>query len=262
VPDRSGKGSLSVVGIGIRPGLHLTQETRVRIQRADDVLYLLAEIGPTGWIHALNASAESLAPLYRPDREQGEVYEELVESALTRVRRGRNVCMVTYGNPAVFDDSSLEAIRRARAEGFRARLLPAVSSLDCLFADLGLDPGKNGLQLHDATDFLIFRRTPDLSVPLVLWQISVIGQTRTTGIVNRGGLRLLAERLGELYGGGHGVVVYEASPFPVGPPMIERSSVNNLASAEVTGLSSLYVPAASNSTPDPAVRDRLSNLTA
>jgi hypothetical protein len=256
-PRQRSEGSLVVVGAGIRPGLHLTQETRARIERADEVLYLLAEMAPNAWIHRLNPAARSMVEIYRPGRDQREVYEELVETVLEPVRLGRNVCMVTYGHPAIFDDSCHEAVRRARAEGFTAELLPAVSAMDCLFADLGVDPGRQGLQLFDATDFLLFRRTPDVTVPLVLWQISVIGETVTTGAVNRPGLALLAERLEELYGAEHEVIVYEATPFPVGRPLIERSSVRDLASAPLTGLSTLFVPTASRPEPDLRLRDAL-----
>ena len=235
-------GSLVVVGAGIRLGLHLTIESRDRIERADDVLYLLAELAPTSWIHTLNPAARSMIDIYRPGRDQREVYEELVETALGCVRRGRDVCMVTYGNPAVFDDSCHEAVRRAREEGYEAEMLPAVSAIDCLFVDLGVDPGRYGLQLFEARDFLDSERSPDTGVPLVLWQISVIGTTRTTDTVDRDGLRRLAARLADLYGDDHVVTVYEATPFPVGRPTIDQVPVAELPDAPVPGLSSLYVP--------------------
>ena len=236
------RGSLVAVGAGIRPGLHLTQESRSRIERADEVLYLLAELAPTSWIHELNPAARSLIDIYRPGRDQREVYEELVETALESVRRGRYVCMVTYGNPAVFDDSCHEAVRRAREEGYLAEMLPAISAIDCLFVDLGIDPGRVGLQLFEATQYLTSERAPDTSVPLVLWQISVVGGTQTTNAVNRDGLRRLATRLAALYGEDHEVIVYEAAPFPVGRPTIEHVRVADLPEAEIPGLSSLYVP--------------------
>lgn len=258
-PHAGGKGSLVVVGTGIRPG-HLTRETRKQIERADDVLYLLAELAPTSWIHQLNPSAESMIEIYRPGRDQREVYEELVEGVLRRVREGRRVCMVTYGHPAVLDDSCHEAVRRSRAEGYSAHLLPAVSAIDCLLADLDVDPGREGLQLFEATDFLLHRRALDASVPLVLLQISVIGDTRTTGSVNRKGLSLLADRLEDSYGADHEVVIYEATPFSVGHPTIERSSVKKLASAPIEGLSTLFVPALSSPEPDPAAQEALQQI--
>jgi hypothetical protein len=142
----------------------------------------------------------------------------------------------------VFDRTSHEAVRRARAEGFEARILPGITAEDCLYVDLELDPGAAGCQSFDATDFLVRRRAPDPAVPLILWQVGVVGETRTTGEVRRLGLSVLGERLEELYGAEHELVVYEATPFPVGRPMIERCAVRQLADAGVTGLSTLYVP--------------------
>ena len=254
---RSRPGSLTIVGTGIRPGLQITQEARVRIQRADKVLYLIAEQAPTTWLHRLNASAESMAAMYQPGRPYLDVYEETVTTLLSWVRRGLDVCAVTYGHPSVLDRSTSEAVARARAEGYRTRILPGISAQDCLFVDLELDPGEDGFQTFDATDFLVRTRTPDVAVPLVLWQISLIGTTRVTGDVNRSGLGILAERLVELYGPDHEVVVYETSPFPIGMPMVERCPVSRLADAGVTGMSSLYVPPKSKPSPDPVMMARL-----
>src|SRR5205814_2025529 len=122
---------------------------------------------------------------------------------------------------------SHEAIARARAEGYPARMLPGISAEDCLFADLGLDPAEAGCQSFEATDFLLHERPADASVPLVLWQISVIGEFGTSGAPNRAGLAVLAERLAGSHGPDHEVVLYEASPFPVGGPIIDRVRVRD-----------------------------------
>jgi hypothetical protein len=240
-PDRR-PGSLTIVGAGIRPGLHATRESIARIRSADKVLYLLAEITPISWLEELNPSAEPLDDLYRADRPFAEVYEDIVGRILDHVRKPQEVCVVFYGHPSVFDRTSHDAVRRARAEGFEAHILPGITAEDCLYIDLELDPGAAGCQSFDATDFLVRRRAPDPAVPLILWQVGVVGGTRTTGEVRRLGLSVLGERLEELYGAEHELVVYEATPFPVGRPMIERCVVRELADAGVTGLSTLYVP--------------------
>jgi hypothetical protein len=240
-PDRR-PGSLTIVGAGIRPGLHATRESIARIRSADKVLYLLAEITPISWLEELNPSAEPLDDLYRADRPFAEVYDGIVGKILDHVRKPQEVCVVFYGHPSVFDRTSHDAVRRARAEGFEARILPGITAEDCLYVDLEFDPGAAGCQSFDATDFLVRRRAPDPAVPLILWQVGVVGGTRTTGEVRRLGLSVLGERLEELYGAEHELVVYEATPFPVGRPMIERCAVGELGDAGVTGLSTLYVP--------------------
>jgi Tetrapyrrole (Corrin/Porphyrin) Methylases len=255
-PDQP-SGSLTIAGAGIRPGLHATRESLARIRSADKVLYLLAEITPITWLEELNPSAEPLDDLYRADRPFAEVYEDIVGRILDHVRKPQEVCVVFYGHPSVFDRTSHDAVRRARAEGFEARILPGITAEDCLYVDLELDPGAAGCQSFDATDFLVRRRAPDPAVPLILWQVGVVGETRTTGEVRRLGLSVLGERLEELYGAEHELVVYEATPFPVGRPMIERCAVRQLADAGVTGLSTLYVPPKGVTPPDADMMARL-----
>jgi tetrapyrrole (corrin/porphyrin) methylase-like protein len=250
-------GSLIIVGAGIRPGLHTTREAMRRIEGADKVLYLLAEVAPVGWLVELNPSAEALDPIYRPDRPYADVYEEIVATILQHVRKPQDVCVVFYGHPSVFDRTSHDSVQRARAEGFPARILPGITAEDCLYVDLEIDPGATGMQSFDATDFLLRGRTPDTTVPLILWQVGIVGGSRTTGEVRRQGLEILAERLSELYGAGHELVVYEATPFPVGRPMIERCAVGGLADAGVTGLSTIYVPAAAEAVRDAGMVARL-----
>src|SRR6059036_2752839 len=58
-----------------------------------------------------------------------------------------------------------------------ARMLPGISSEDCLFADLGVDPGQNSCQSFEATDFLASRRRFDPSSELILWQVGVLGES-------------------------------------------------------------------------------------
>lgn len=252
-----GPGSLTIAGAGIRPGLHTTREAIARIRSADKVLYLLAEITPVRWLQELNPSAESLEDLYRPGRPFAEVYEDIVETILEHVRVPQDVCVVFYGHPGVFDRTSRDAIDRARGEGFDARMLPGITAEDCLYVDLELDPGGSGMQSFDATDFLVRRRTPDTTVPMILWQVGIVGGSRTTAEVRRPGLEVLAERLSELYGPDHELVVYEATPFPIGRPLIERTAVRDLAEAGVTGLSSLFVPGKDEASVDEQMMARL-----
>lgn len=254
---RTQRGSLTIVGAGIRSGLQVTQETISCIERAGKVLYLLSEDVPTAWIHSLNESAESMAALYGPGRRYRDVYDDIVDTILEWVRKDVDVCAMTYGHPYVFDTSTRAAAKRADAEGYRVRVLPGISALDCLFVDLELDPGLNGCHTFDATDFLVRRRAPDVTVPLVLWQISVIGGSHTAARVDRDNLAVLAARLAEHYGPDHEVVVYEATPYPIGRPTIERCRLDDLAAADVSGMSSLYVPPLNVAAADAEMRSRL-----
>jgi Tetrapyrrole (Corrin/Porphyrin) Methylases len=237
------RGALTVVGTGIRIGLQLTPESRAAIEAADELLYVNAEPLGDRWLASLHPHARNLATLYRAGVERHEIYAAIVEAILERVRAGAKVCAAFYGHPGVFVRPSHEAIRRARAEGYDARMLPAVSAEDCLFADLGVDPAVDGCASYDATAFLARRRPLDTSAALVLWQVAAVGETRAVREGEHGrNLGLLADRLLEQYPPEHDAVLYEASPFPIVKPLIEQITIGALADAAPTGQATLYVP--------------------
>jgi uncharacterized protein YabN with tetrapyrrole methylase and pyrophosphatase domain len=223
---------------------------------AQKLLYLFADPVPAAWVQGLNPSAESLERFYAPGKFRSETYEEMVEEILSWVRKGLKVCAVFYGHPGVFGFPPHEAIRRARSEGFSARMLPGVSAEDCLYADLGVDPG-DGCQSFEATNFLLFPRTFDPTVSLVLWQVAAIGELRGTDHPSPPGLKVLEEYLERFYGREHEVVLYEASPYAVGGPTIQRVPLRGLSGAQVRAMTTLYVPPKGHPPPDLAMFDRL-----
>jgi uncharacterized protein YabN with tetrapyrrole methylase and pyrophosphatase domain len=223
----------------------VTPEATAAIERADEVLYLVTQPLTAHWIERTNPRSRSLHGLYAPGKPRRETYAEMVDELLAPVRAGRDVCAAFYGHPGVFVMPGHEAVRRARAEGHRARMLPAVSALDCLVADLGIDPAATGLQSYEATDFVVYHRAVDEAATLVLWQIGVVGELGYAMEPRRDNLALLVERLAESYPHDHEVIVYEASPYPlVADPVVLRLPLEELADAPVPLLSTLVVPPA------------------
>lgn len=250
-------GSLTVVGTGIHLVGDLTLAAKAWIEQADKVLFAVADPVTAAWLRTLNPTAEAL-PMDTTLARRRLMHQAMVERILTEVRQGLRVCVVFYGHPGVFVDPAHEAIRRARSEGFTARMLPGISAQDCLFADLGVDPGKNGCQSFEATDFLIRRRKFDPTSALILWQIAVIGHLgfyQNDG--HRHGVRVLMEELQRWYAPEHEVVVYEAAVYPVCEPVIQRLPLGRLGEAKITEVSTLYIPAKSAAAIDTAMMARL-----
>jgi hypothetical protein len=181
----------------------------------------------------------------------------MADAIVAEVERGLDVCAAFYGHPAVFVQPSHAAVARVRARGLPAVMLPGVSAEDCLFADLGVDPSTSGCQSYEATDFLVHRRQIDVTAALVLWQVTAIGVATYEPTLAATGLRVLAEALRESYPARHEVTLYEASPFPIGAPVIERLRLGALGEATPTPLATLYVPPLRAPTPDPAMLERL-----
>jgi hypothetical protein len=241
----STKGSLVVVGTGIQWAGQTTLAAQRAIQQADRVLFAVADAWTARWVRSLNPAAESL-PYAQGNTPRRRIYAEMVERILGEVRKGLKVCAVFYGHPGVLAKAAHNAVRRAREEGFSARMLPGVSSIDCLFADLGLDPGQDGLQLFEATDFLIRGRLVDARTPLVLCQIGGVGNANAFDPSDvaciRRGLAALSEHLCRIYPAGHEGVIYEAPAQPLDSPRLDSVALSALAGARVDDVSTLYVP--------------------
>jgi uncharacterized protein YabN with tetrapyrrole methylase and pyrophosphatase domain len=250
-------GSLTVVGTGIQLGTHLTREARVLLESADVVLSVVAEPGMQAVLEDLNPKTQSLHHLYEVGESRREAYAAMAEEILRHVREGKNVVAAFYGHPGVFVAPSHEAIRTARAEGYRATMLPAVSAEDCLFADLGVDPSRFGCQSYEATDFLVHRRRIDPTATLVLWQIGTVGSTVAASTTQPTGLPVLVETLLEQYPPEHEVTVYEASPYPGFDPLVRTVRLGELSAEHVTALSTLYVPPREKAPLDLTMLDRL-----
>jgi precorrin-6B methylase 1 len=254
--DRPPQPSLLVVGTGIEGGSHATCAAQNAIKLASKVLFAVADPKTVAWLRTLRPDAESL-PYGTPDTPRRQIYEVMVERILAELRDGQRVCAAFYGNPAFLTRPAHLAIARARDRGFVARMLPGVSSLDCLFADLGFDPGDLGCQLYEATDFLLRPRTIDVHTPLLLMQIALVGNRHRYGAGREPaaarGPELLRDRLLALYPPGHTATVYLASTECDHPHRATSIPLSELASVPLAEASSLFIPQVSRAPAAPEI---------
>jgi uncharacterized protein YabN with tetrapyrrole methylase and pyrophosphatase domain len=258
------RGSLVVVGTGIRTVGHLTMEAVAWIKQADKVLYVVGDPVAEAMLKELNpGGAESLTVMYAEGKQRIETYNEMVERTLACIRAGMLTCMACYGHPGVFVYPSHESIRRARAEGYSARMLPGISSEDCLFADLGVDPGIGGCQSYEATDFLLNGRVIDPSSSVILWQIGVVGDaTFKAAGYDLSAMPLLVERLLAIYPASHPMYLYEAAVFHGCDPIIRPITAVELANGPLSAGNTLYIPPAYPTRSDPMTYYRMNAMIA
>ena len=258
------RGSLIVVGTGIRTVGHLTMEAVAWIKQADKVLYVVGDPVAELMLKELNPQgAESMSGMYAEGKARIETYNEMIERTLDCVRAGMLTCMASYGHPGVFVYPSHESIRRARAEGYSARMLPGISSEDCLFADLGVDPGINGCQSFEATDFMLNGRVIDPRCSVVLWQIGVVGDATFKPMgYDLSAMPLLVERLLAIYPATHPMYLYEAAVFHGCEPQIRQITAAELTHGPLSAGYTLYIPPAYPSSSDPAMYSRMNWLIA
>lgn len=237
-------GKFVAVGVGIGGVGQTTMESVALMRAADKLFYCVIDPAIELWLHELNASAESLTPMYAEGKDRSETYAEMVAAFVGAVRGGQSTCAAYYGHPGVFVEATHRAIRQLRREGYPARMVPGVSADGCLYADLLVNPGDFGIQSFEASRFLAYRQRWDPRSGLILWQVGVIGECDWTAKPRRHPERLekLRAFLARKYPDDHPVVLYFASTFPTDPPQIRRFPLRDLPRRHVYPMEMLYVP--------------------
>lgn len=238
--DIQNRGRLVIVGTGITGISQLTLEAVAWIEAADVVCYVLADPLTERWITEHARAAEDLAQLHRTGAPRVQAYRAMSDRLVEHARSGRLVVGVFYGHPGVFTSPSHWAVEAARAEGISARMLAAVSAEDCLFADLGIDPGDGACQSFEATDMLIRARVPATDAHLVVWQVGVVAQRGLE--VGRGHIAEFVGYLRRFYPADHVVTHYQAAQSVVSDPTIRRVPLGELQTLTLAVTSTLYVP--------------------
>ena len=256
------KGSLACVGVGITLGSHLTPLARSHIEGADVVFVAASDGIVEKWLETMNRDVRSLQPLYAAGKPRARTYREMVDAILEAVRSGAKVCVAFYGHPGVFAWAPHRAIAIARREGYFAHMEPGISAEDCLYADLGIDPGTVGCQHCEASQLLFYKRRIDTSAYLILWQAGVVGVfTASTGTASDADRRqMLIDRLARDYPLNHRLIVYRAATLPIDAPRIERITLGRLAAALIEAPDTLVFPPARKLIPDAKALRRLARL--
>ncbi|WP_081487504.1 diguanylate cyclase [Rubrivivax gelatinosus] len=241
-PRKSGPASLVVVGSGIDFGRHASERCLSEIREAERVFCLVNPMA-LAMISSLRPDAINLGLHYAPGKDRRETYREIDERIMTEVRAGKRVCAVFYGHPGVFADVPHAVVRKARAEGIPARMEPGISAEACLYADLGLDPGRRGVQSMEATHFLVYDRRIDSAGLVLLWQVALAGDLTCARFhAEREGLKALVDKLLRWYPPDHEVILYEAAWLPIEQPRMERLALRELPDAKYAEYTTLVIP--------------------
>ena len=259
--DSCSRGRLVCVGVGMTLGSHLAPLARSHIEKADVVFAVMSDGLVEEWLREMHPDVRSLQPLYREGKSRADTYREMVETMLAEVRAGKRVCGAFYGHPGVFAWAPHKAIEVARREGFEAHMEPGISAEDCLYADLGIDPGKFGCQHYEATQLMLYQRRIDPSAYLILWQVGVTGDQSLARFATPAAYRqVLVDVLAQHYPRTHEILVYRAPTLPMERARVLRMPLAELAQIEMDTQATVVLPPSQPLLPNEAVRQRLSAL--
>jgi uncharacterized protein YabN with tetrapyrrole methylase and pyrophosphatase domain len=255
------RGSLACVGLGMTLGSHLTPLARDHIEQADVVFAALSDHIVELWLQRMHNDVRSLQPYYAEGKPRSETYQEWVDLMMAEVRAGKRVCAVFYGHPGIFAWSPHKAIEVARAEGFQAHMEPGISAEDCLYADLGIDPGRFGCQHFEASQLLFYEHRINPAGYLMLWQVALVGDWSLTRFHTGAAYRqVLVDRLSLDYPLDHEVIIYHGATLPIEQPQVKRIKLRDLPSTTLTAQETVVLPPATSLVPNIAMRERLAEL--
>lgn len=240
------RGQLIVAGLGIKLFSHITHETKLVIQDADKVFYLSHHPLMDVYIKQLNPRSESLNSHYDRYSDRSDVYQAMANEIVSTVVDGQHkVCTVFYGHPCIFVAPGRMAFHQLSNQGYICKTLPAVSTEDCIFADLMID-GAIGYVSYEATDVVLHNRKLDIHAYIFLWQPKLFGNLKSPSqtLAHDNIFKELVEYLLSFYDSQHKVLVYEAAMFPGNQFVCRSIKLGDLKLNDLSWESTIIIPPA------------------
>jgi len=239
---------LSIAGLGLQPALHLTREAEQAIRAAREVLYLDTGVATRALLDSL---CPSVTPLfeesYAEDRPRVSAYEHMAARVIEAALDHPPVVFAIHGHPLVAAHPPFLVLELAKALDLSVQVLPGISAMDTIFADLRLDPVVHGVQMYEATDLLLRRRPLQPDVPAIIWQIGPIETCLHSARVSRPErFARFIRHLRQFYPARHEVAAIYCSPHPLLPPAILRFALEDMGehAHRIHAGFTLYVPPA------------------
>lgn len=140
------QADITIVGTGPGRWCHLTLEVADLLMQAERI-YMRH---PTGEIYeTLKQRGKHvllLAPLYFTGLSYQDIYHTIADIVVKAATRYGPVVYALPGNPVVFEITPFLIAHQAQQAGRTFQVIEGMSSLECMFVQLGLDP-RAGLQV-------------------------------------------------------------------------------------------------------------------
>jgi hypothetical protein len=166
---------ISIVGLGVLNIDQITYETERAIRASNEVLYVDSGVATRAFLQKLCPKVTSLyEESYSESACRLGSYDHMAVAVVDAALDHPPVTFAMMGHPIVGAEAPFLIHEMAHLLGLDVVTLPGISAMDCMFAELMIDPCMDGLQMYEATDLLL-RRHPLLpEVPALIWQIGVV----------------------------------------------------------------------------------------
>src|SRR5580692_5007065 len=167
--------ALFIAGLGLKTVSQTTREVEAAIRLSREVLFLDTGVATKAFLETL---CPRVTPLYEQsyseERPRIDAYEHVAARVVDAALDHPPVTFAIHGHPLIAAHPPFLILELAHALHLTVEVLPGLSAIDALFADLRLDPVVHGIQMYEATDLLLRRRPLQPDVPAIIWQIGPI----------------------------------------------------------------------------------------
>jgi precorrin-6B methylase 1 len=233
-----------IVGSGIKVPEQLTIQALRVLAQASEIWTNVPEAEHPELAKAIGQTPHSLWSFFRSDRPRMANYEAIVAHLLQRAGAVRQVAYLTQGHPMVLDRVATDLLRQGGDGGIRVNVIPGMSSIDTILADLRYEPAR-GLQVFDATNFVRREMKIDGRAGLLLLQPGVFGtdMPRLTSDAPAPQLTALRDTLCKTYPERHPAILIRSATARM-PRQRFQTTVGELDGVPVRALaaSTLWIP--------------------
>lgn len=237
---------LYIAGLGIVSVRQVTREAESAMRRSTEIFYASDAIGIDGYLAGLCPKVtEVYVSTLREGEDRLSKYNRIAAMVIEAALDHPPVTFAVAGHPMVFVYPTQQILDVADDLGLRVKVLPGISSLDCMIVDLQLDPGTQGVQMFETTALLLQQRPLQPDVPCFLWQIGSVETrmfTRMRSVPQR--FARLQQHLLQFYPADHLVKVVYSSSHPLAASAVLEFPIDRMHehAAEIHPGATLYIP--------------------
>jgi uncharacterized protein YabN with tetrapyrrole methylase and pyrophosphatase domain len=235
---------IALTGIGIGGFEHTTLATLEVLERARIIFHLTSHHNQ---LKRLCKNVVNLEKKYWTGEEDVDIYSRLADLLLTEAKNGPGVVAVGDGHPAFYDDVTWEVYRRGKRRGLDVRIIPAISCLDSMAANCGLEINATGIQILEAATMVADQQPINPYFDTLIMQIGWFGTTKIVNMLNSGigALAPVVRHLTKFYPADHRVKLMRAPYDRTESPTVITTKLASLDShyKQIVTSMCLFIPA-------------------
>src|SRR6185369_4312350 len=138
---------ITIIGTGPGSLQYLTLEAKDALLAAEKIFFRISAYPVYQWLksqgkHVLCFDGVYTIPLIK---HTGMIYNLMTDAILKEAEIRGHACYALPGNPGVLEDTTMQLRRRAAQQGTAIKIIPGMSFLDLIYAELDINPV--GLQI-------------------------------------------------------------------------------------------------------------------